>query len=106
MFHLRPLGKRNKKITTISMQQLATILFIPEQLEVLLKMERLNFIELVEALKRGSSKSVGFKPTKPENFDGVRDRKVVDVWLSKMEDYLHVVKVGRHSAVELAQSYL
>jgi len=32
-----------------------------EQLEVLLKMNRLNFIGLVEALKGGSSKSVGFK---------------------------------------------
>jgi hypothetical protein len=30
----------------------------------------------------------------------------VDVWLAEMEDYLHATKVGRHSAVELAQSYL
>jgi hypothetical protein len=30
----------------------------------------------------------------------------VDAWLAKMEDYLHVAKVGRHSAVEFAQSYL
>jgi hypothetical protein len=30
----------------------------------------------------------------------------VDVWLAKMEDYLHGTKVGRHSTVELAQSYL
>jgi hypothetical protein len=30
----------------------------------------------------------------------------VDVWLAKMEDYLHAAKVGRHSSVELAQSYL
>jgi hypothetical protein len=31
------------------------------------------------ALKGGSSKGVGFKPTKPGNFDEVWDRKVVDV---------------------------
>jgi len=30
----------------------------------------------------------------------------VDAWLAEMEDYLHVTKVGRHSVVELAQSYL
>jgi len=30
----------------------------------------------------------------------------VDAWLAEMEDYLHAAKVGRHSAVELAQSYL
>jgi hypothetical protein len=57
---------------------------------------------LVEALKGRSSKSVGFKPTKLENFDGVQDRKVVDVWLVKMEDHLHAVKVGRHFVMELA----
>ncbi len=58
------------------------------------------------ALKRGSSKGVGFKPAKPRNFDGVWDRKVVDVWLAEMEDYLHAVEIGWHSVVELAQSYL
>ncbi len=30
----------------------------------------------------------------------------MDVWLAKMKDYLHAAKVGRHLAVELAQSYL
>ncbi len=30
----------------------------------------------------------------------------MDAWLAEMEDYLHVAKVRRHSAVELAQSYL
>jgi len=48
---------------------------------------------------------VEFKPTRPGNFDGARDRKVVDAWLAEMEDYLHAAKVGRHSALELAQSY-
>jgi len=30
----------------------------------------------------------------------------VDAWLAEMEDCIHAAKVGRHSAVELAQSYL
>ncbi len=69
-------------------------------------MNRPNFTKLVVALKGGSSKDVEFKPVKPENFDGARDRKVVDAWLTKMEDYLHAAKVGQHLAMELAQSYL
>ncbi len=36
----------------------------------------------------------------------VRDQKVVDAWFAEMEDYIRAAKVGRHSAVELAQSYL
>jgi len=36
-------------------------------------MNRLDFIELVAAFKGGSSKGVGFKPTKHGNFDGARD---------------------------------
>jgi hypothetical protein len=75
-------------------------------LEVLLKMNRPNFSELVVALKGGSSKNAGFQPAKPGNFDGAPNRKVVDAWLAKMKDYLHVAKVGRHLVVELAQSYL
>jgi hypothetical protein len=87
-------------------EQPSAVLFTPEQLEVLLKMNRPNFNELVVALKGGSSKGVEFKPAKPGTFDGARDRKVVDAWLAEMEDYLHAAKVGEHSAVELAQSYL
>jgi hypothetical protein len=49
------------------------VLFTPEQLEVLLKMNRPDFNELVAALKGGSSKNAGFQPAKPGNFDGVRD---------------------------------
>jgi hypothetical protein len=52
---------------------------MPKQLEVLLKMNILNFIGLFEALKGGSSKSVGFKLVKLGNFDGVQDRKVIEV---------------------------
>ncbi len=83
-------------------EQPNAVLFTPEQLEVLLKMNRPNFNELVVALKGGSSKGVEFKPAKPGTFDGARDRKVVDAWLVKMEDYLHAAKVGWHLAVELA----
>jgi hypothetical protein len=60
-------------------EQPTTILFNLEQLEVLLKMNRPDFTELVTALKGRSSKGVGFKLAKPGNFNGVRDQKVVDV---------------------------
>ncbi len=52
-------------------EQPTTILFTLEQLEVLLKMNRPDFTELVAALKGGFLKGVGFKPTKPGNFDRV-----------------------------------
>jgi hypothetical protein len=39
-------------------EQQSSILFTPEQLEVLLKMNRPDFSELVAALKGGSSKNV------------------------------------------------
>jgi len=86
-------------------EQPTAILFTLEQLEVLLKMNRPDFTKLVVALKGGSSKGVGFQPTKPRKFDGIENRKVVDVWLVEMEDYIHATKVERHSAMELAQSY-
>jgi len=57
-------------------------------------MNRPDFNELIITLKGGSSKGVEFKPAKLENFDGARDRKVVDACLTEMEDYLHVAKVG------------
>ncbi len=60
-------------------EQPNAVLFTPEQLEVLLKMNRPDYNELVAALKGGSSKGVGFKPARPGNFEGARDRKVVDV---------------------------
>jgi len=81
-------------------EQRSLVLFTQEQLEVLLKMNRPDFNELVAALKGGASKDARFQPAKPRNFDGAHDRKVVDAWLAEMEDYLHVAKVGRHSAVE------
>jgi hypothetical protein len=82
------------------------VLFTPKQLEVFLKMNRPNFSELVAALKGGSSKNAGYQLARLGNFDGAHDRKVMDVWLAEMEDYIHAAKVGQHSAVELAQPYL
>jgi hypothetical protein len=87
-------------------EERSSVLFTPEQLEVLLKINRPNFSELVAALKGGPSKNARYQPVKLGNFDGARDQKVVDVWLAKMEDYIHVAKVGQHLAMELAQSYL
>jgi hypothetical protein len=60
----------------------------------------------VDAFKGGLFLNVTFKPAKLGNFDKVWDQKVVDVWLAKLEDYLHASKVGQHSAMELLQSYL
>jgi hypothetical protein len=60
----------------------------------------------VATFKGGSSKSAWFQPAKHGNFDGAYDRKVVDAWFAKMEDYIHATKVGQHSVVELTQSYL
>jgi hypothetical protein len=39
-------------------------------LEVLLKMNRPDFDELLAALKSGTSKNERFQPAKPGNFDG------------------------------------
>jgi hypothetical protein len=39
-------------------------------------------------------------------FYKIQNQKVVDAWLAEMEDYIHATKVGQHSDVELAQSYL
>jgi hypothetical protein len=87
-------------------EQRSSVLFTREQLEVLLKMNRPDFGELVAALKSGTSKSERFQLAKPRNFDDARDRKVVDAWFLEMDDYIHAAKVGWHSAVELSQSYL
>jgi hypothetical protein len=59
-------------------EQQSLVLFTLEQFEVLLKMNRPDFGELVVALKGGSSKNARFQLAKPGNFDGARDRKVVD----------------------------
>jgi hypothetical protein len=87
-------------------EQRSSVLFTQEQLEVLFKMGRPDFGELVAALKTGAAKGERFQPAKPGNFDGACDRKVVDACLTEMDDYIHAAKVGRNPAVELAQSYL
>jgi hypothetical protein len=66
---MNPKVKRNKRARSYSP---------PKQLEILLKMNRPDFCELVATLKTGTSKGERFQPAKPGNFDGARDRKVVD----------------------------
>jgi len=83
-------------------EQWSSVLFTQEQLEVFFKMNRPDFSKLVTVLKGRSSKNAGFQPAKLGNFDGARNRKVVDSWLVEMEDYIHATKVGWHSTVELA----
>jgi len=65
-------------------EQRSSVLFTQEQLEILFKINRLDFSDLVAALKGGASKDARFQPTKPGNFDGACDRKVVDAWLAEM----------------------
>jgi hypothetical protein len=60
-------------------EQRRLVLFTQEQLEVLFKMNRPKFNELVVALKGGASKDARFQLAKLGNFDGARDQKVVDV---------------------------
>jgi hypothetical protein len=54
-------------------EQRSSVLFTPEQLEILLKMNRHDFNELVAAFKGGSSKNAGYQLAKPGNFNGARD---------------------------------
>jgi hypothetical protein len=80
-------------------EQANTVLFTSKQLEVLLKMNRPDFMEFVVALKGGSSKNVGFKLAEPGNFDEIQDQKVVDAWLADMEDYIQGFLVLAQCAV-------
>jgi hypothetical protein len=50
-------------------KQRSSVLFTPEQLEVLFQMNRPDFNELIATLKGGSSKNARFQPAKPGNFD-------------------------------------
>ncbi len=54
-------------------EQRSLVLFTQEQLEVLLKMNRPNFNELVVVFKGGASKDARFQLVKPGNFDGACD---------------------------------
>jgi hypothetical protein len=49
-------------------EQRSLVLFTPKQLEVLLKMNRPDFGELVAAFKTGTSKGERFQPATPGNF--------------------------------------
>jgi hypothetical protein len=91
-----PMPREDRDEPESEEEQRSSVLFTQEQLEILLKMGRLDFGELVAALKTGAAKGERFQPAKPGNFNGVRDRKVVDAWLAEMDDYLHAAKVGRN----------
>jgi hypothetical protein len=54
-------------------EQWSSVLFTQEQLEVLFKMNRPDFNELVAAFKGGASKDVRFQLAKPGNFNGAHD---------------------------------
>jgi hypothetical protein len=82
------IGEDRDEPESVEEEQRSSVLFTPEQLEVLLKMGRPDFGELVAALKTGAAKGERFQPAKPRNFDGARDRKVVNAWLAEMDDYL------------------
>jgi hypothetical protein len=101
-----PMPREHQEEPESEEEQRSSVLFTQEQLEVLLKMGRPDFGELMVALKTGAAKGERFQPAKLGNFDGTRDRKVVDAWLAEMDDYIHAAKVSQHSTVELAQSYL
>jgi len=87
-------------------EQRSSVLFTQEQLEILLKMNRPDFSELVVALKGGASKDVMFQPAKLGNSMMFVTERLWALGLQRWEDYLHAAKVRRHLAVELAQSYL
>jgi hypothetical protein len=57
-------------------EQRSSVVFTQEQLEVLLKMNRPDFNELVATLKGGASKDARFQPAQPGNFDGSRNRRL------------------------------
>jgi hypothetical protein len=54
-------------------EQWSSVLFTSEQLEVFLKMNKLDFSELVVAFKGGSSKNAGYQPAKLGNFNSARE---------------------------------
>jgi hypothetical protein len=68
-----PITRKDQDEPENEEEQWSSILFIQEQLEVFLKMNRPNFSELVATLKGGASKDARFQPTKPKNFDDARD---------------------------------
>jgi hypothetical protein len=85
-----PMPRKDRDEPESEEEQKSSVLFTPEQLEVLLKMGRPDFGELVVTLKTGAAKGERFQLAKLGNFDGARDRKVVDAWLAELKDYIHV----------------
>jgi hypothetical protein len=68
-----PMAQEDRDEAESEEEQRSSVLFTPEQLEALLKMNRPNFDELVTALKGGSFKNAGFQLAKPGNFDSACD---------------------------------
>ncbi len=66
----------------------------------------LDFTKFVKILKEGLSRGIGFKLAKPKCFDGSHNQKVIKAQLSKMEDFIHIMKLDWENVVELAQTYL
>jgi hypothetical protein len=57
-------------------------------------MNRPDFIKLVEALKGGTFKSVGFKPTKPENLMGSEIKRLWMLGLWKWRTTFMLPELG------------
>jgi hypothetical protein len=99
-----PITREDQDEPKSEQEQQSSILFTPEQLEVLLKMNRLDLSELVAAFL--VIQKCGIPTGQTREFRWCPRPKVVDAWFAEMEDYIHATKVGQHSIVELTQSYL
>ncbi len=73
-----PMPREDQDEPASEEEQRSLLLFTQEQLEVLLKMGRPDFGELVAALKTGAAKGERFQPAKLGNFHGARDCNVAD----------------------------
>jgi hypothetical protein len=62
-----PMPREDRDEPESEEEQRSSVLFTSEQLEVLLKMGRPDFGELVVALKTGAAKGERFQPAKPGN---------------------------------------
>jgi len=71
-----PMPREDRDEPESEEEQRSSVLFTQEQLEVLLKMGRPNFGELVAALKTGAAKGERFQLAKLGNFDGACDRRL------------------------------
>jgi hypothetical protein len=62
--------------------------------------------KLAYILKGRYSTNMEFKSTKLESFNGVKNQKVINVWLFEMKDYICVMKVDWDFVVELINAPL